>query len=185
MLVQGCSMRSILGGITLGVVAALLSSTPARAQLTGSGYFVPETENRSGAVTRYVPMQRVLPPDPYRENFYDTQWAGKRKFWYPNFLRHGGIYGMPWKTDCVKCYNPSFSGLPGSSSVGQQCGYKNRAYGRWIGNYIHPFKPVCGYYDGGCYSPVYDLDPIVPGPGAFPWPFLFNDSHKNRFFDSI
>jgi hypothetical protein len=29
------------------------------------------------------------------------------------------------------------------------------------------------YYDQGSYVPIYDLDPIVPGPGPYPVPWYF------------
>ncbi len=162
------------------VFAAVLLVGPAcRAQ--NSNVYVPETNQRSGNVTRVVPRVRELPPDPYRENFYETQWARRQTFHFPNSLTHGGVYGVPWRSDCVQCNNPNFRGYTGKSSVGSQCSYTHRG-ARWYSNFVHPFKPVCAYYDGGCYSPVYDLDPLVTGPGPFPWPYLFFDPHKNRYF---
>ena len=40
---------------------------------------------------------------------------------------------------------------------------------RLVRNVFHPFKPVGTYYAGGCYVPIYDLDPLVPGVGPYPY----------------
>ena len=170
---------TIPGGLGIWIAAMTLWSAPARAQSTD--VYVPETNQRSGAVTRYVPRVRDLPPDPYRENYYDTAWNRRQTFIFPNNMLHGGIYGVPWRADCTLCNATNFRGLPGPGTVGPHCSYTHPVARIWS-NFVHPFKPACAYYDGGCYSPVYDLDPLVTGPGPFPWPFLFKDMHKWRPF---
>jgi hypothetical protein len=45
--------------------------------------------------------------------------------------------------------------------------------------FLQPFRPIGYYYDQGSYVPLYDLDPIVPGPGPVPyvWPFYLRNPH--------
>lgn len=129
-----------------------------------------DVRERSGLITRYTPVQAKLPPDPGRDTFYRTRWDD----WYHpirntrNCYKDGGMYGRPLTNAYTAAVAPSFRGAPGVSSVppGWQPPSK---YGRILGNFLHPFQPVGMYYDRGVYTPVYDLDPIAPGPGPFPW----------------
>jgi hypothetical protein len=129
-----------------------------------------DIQRRSGLITRFARVPATLPPDPKRDTFYRTRYDD----WYHpnprgrNLYVDGGLYGKPWPSDCTACVSPSFTGSPGKSTFGPDCVPPTQA-GRYIGNLIHPFRPVGMYYDRGVYGPVYDLDPIAPGPGPFPW----------------
>jgi hypothetical protein len=126
---------------------------------------------RSGNLTRFAPFPNVLPPDPKRDTFYGTRWADSPYIHNVNSPLTSGLYGQRYLQDCTTCYNPSFRGSPGKSTNRPFC-ERGPKVARFVTNFTHPFKPVCHYYAGGCYVPVYDLDPLIPGPGPFPWPFF-------------
>lgn len=153
----------------LGLLAAA-ALAPARVLAQVPQPAVPDLYERSGLMSRIEPIQPVLPHDRDRDTFFDTRWAN-----YPQVLphvncyKHNGIYGLPWGGACVSCYRPFFQGSPGQSSLGPGC-MPTHKWSRWWDNFLHPFKPVGSYYAGGCYVPIYDLDPLVTGPGPFPWP---------------
>ena len=112
-----------------------------------------------------------LPPDPKRDTFYNgTRWADNSIVTPPNLLCHGGLYGLPLPTNCVQSERPYFFGYTGRSSYNSTCCQPPRPVHRLVENFIHPFRPVGMYYAGGSYVPIYDLDPLVTGPGPFPWP---------------
>ena len=112
-----------------------------------------------------------LPPDPKRDTFYNgTRWADNSIVTPPNLLCHGGLYGLPLTTDCVQSERPYFFGYTGRSNYNSKCCQPPRPVHRLVENFIHPFRPVGMYYAGGSYVPIYDLDPLVTGPGPFPWP---------------
>jgi hypothetical protein len=129
---------------------------------------------RSGHVGRFVPIEPRLPPDPRRDHWYDTRWGdppNRGNGTHPNFYRNGGLYGIPWKANHTASIYPYFFGAPGENTLNadvRRVGYLERLP-RMI---LHPFKPVGMYYDQGSYVPVYDLDPIVSGPTAWPFPFF-------------
>jgi hypothetical protein len=129
-----------------------------------------DIRQRSGLITRYTPVRAQLPPDPGRDTFYRTRWDD----WYHpyprgrNCYKDGGMYGQPLPADCTAAVAPSFRGAPGVSTIRPECQPPTK-YGRMLGNLVHPFRPVGMYYDRGVYAPIYDLDPLVPGPGPFPW----------------
>ena len=156
--------------IPLGVIASLtLVSSLAQAQADGP--LVPDLRERSGLFTRIVPIEPRLPVDQKRDAFYNSKWMPRHKLsWgkWPNSWKDGGLYGRVLPAGCTTCRSPYFQGLPGPQAVDPACeplGHGERVFG----NILKPFKPVDVYYAGGCYVPVYDLDPLVPGPGWFPW----------------
>jgi hypothetical protein len=129
-----------------------------------------DVRQRSGLITRYSAVRAKLPPDPGRDTFYRTRWDD----WYHpyprgrNCYKDGGLYGRPLPANCTAAVSPSFRGAPGVSNITANCEPPSK-YGRIFGNLVHPFRPVGMYYDRGVYAPVYDLDPLIPGPGPFPW----------------
>ena len=130
---------------------------------------ISDTNSRSGLLTRFVPLESTLPPDKKRDQWYQTRWGDApnlRK--HPNWIKNGGLYGLPWKATDTASYAPFFFGSPGPSTLTADSRPPDRL-GRLGRAIFHPFKPVGMYYDQGSYVPLYDLDPIVPGPG--PWPF--------------
>lgn len=161
-----CRLNRGLGAVGLALILAG-SVAPARAQ----GPAVADTARRSGLVSRYVPIVPYLPPDRDRNTFYYTRWDDKPTVHCPNSPCHNGLYGRPWKQDCTQCFAPSFHGIPGQNSLGPHCPPCHPVF-RLVQNLAHPFKPVGYYYSGGCYSPIYDLDPLVVGPGPYPWPWF-------------
>jgi hypothetical protein len=132
----------------------------------------PETRERSGLITRYNPVVGRLPHDLDRDDYFVTRWSPPN-LQNPNCYKDGGLYGLKWNANCVACDTPFFRGYPGANCVdGQACAPVPRTHRLWE-NFIHPWKPVDYYYGGGCSVPVYDLDPLVTGPGPFPWNTLF------------
>lgn len=132
--------------------------------------YVPDITQRSGLISRFTPVPVCLPPDRKRDTFYRTRFDD----WYHpyrntrNCYKDGGLYGRPWPGTDTAAVSPFFRGSPGASTI-TPCSEPQSKYGRILGNYFHPFRPVGMYYDRGVYTPIYDLDPMVPGPGPFPW----------------
>lgn len=152
-------------------LALLLAGSTAKAQAPQP--LIDSAEERSGLFTRHKPnMLPRLPVDEDRDVFYGTQWQDrnpKRGHIIPrDSWLNGGMYGDKLPSDCTQCRSPFFLGSAGKSTEGPDCEPRGK-YHRFFGNIFHPFKPVGSYYAGGCYVPIYDLDPIVPGPGPFPW----------------
>ena len=133
---------------------------------------IADVNERSGMVKRFVPINPHLPPDPKRDQWYDTRWGDPpNRSKNPNSYRNGGLYGIPWKPNHTASVAPYFYGSPGRNTIkpdDHHVGY----LARLPRALFHPFKPIGMYYDQGSYVPVYDLDPLVPGPGAWPWPFF-------------
>lgn len=153
----------------LAICASLvISAWSARAQEPTP--VVRDLDQRSGLITRHVPITPNLPPDPDRDRWYVTRWGDDHEHGsHPNTIKNSGLYGRKWKSGCTACYSPYFAGSPGRSTLTHTCGQ----HFRLVTNFVHPFRPVCTYYAGGCYVPVYDLDPLVPGPGPFPYKNFF------------
>ncbi len=134
---------------------------------------IPDMMERNGNVNRFIPIESHLPPDPRRDNWYDTRWGdppNRMTGSHPNFYRNGGLYGIPWKATHTASIYPYFFGSPGENTLNadvKRVGYLQRLP-RML---FHPFKPIGMYYEQGSYVPVYDLDPLVPGPTAWPYPF--------------
>jgi hypothetical protein len=125
---------------------------------------------RSGIITRHMPIIPHLPHDADRDDFYQTRRA-HRPVTRPNWLGTGGLYGLPLKGDCTVSVAPYFTGTPGGNASSPTC---EKVHFRYLGNFINPWRPVYRYYDGGSYVPVYDLDPMTPGPGPFPLSHLYH-----------
>lgn len=164
--------RAGLGVAWAGMMLAL-TTAPARAQIPEPR--IADINERSGLVSRFVPIQPTLPHDPDRDTFYDTRWADSPQVLpFPNCYKHNGLYGLRWPSKCTASVYPFFYGSPGNSTIGPECIPKHRL-SRWVQNFVHPFKPVGMYYAGGSYVPIYDLDPLVTGPGPFPWSHFIRD----------
>jgi hypothetical protein len=134
---------------------------------------VADVNERNGMISRFLPLSSTLPRDPYRDVFYDTRWADYPQVTHPNWFKHNGLYGLRWAGSCTSCTYPYFRGSPGTSTITPRCRPMRPVF-RFVENVSHPFRPVGSYYAGGCYVPLYDLDPLVVGPGPNPWPFYFN-----------
>lgn len=173
--------RSIVMAVWRGaaVVAALFGVVAsATAQESDSGAIdlqrlprLPHAQQRSGFLSRWIPIEPSLPPDPDRDQYYNMRWADQPGIKHANSCKTGGMYGFLWKGGCTACYPPNFHGSAGQHTLGPQC--QRQGARRWIRNFVHPWEPVGTYYAGGCYSPIYDLDPLVTGPGPFPFPWFF------------
>jgi hypothetical protein len=157
---------------------ALGAVVPARAQIPQPNYST--VEERSGLLSRFVPMQPWLPHDKYRDTFYETNWRDcpDNTPNHPNRIKDGGLYGRRWPGYNTASIYPFFFGSPGQSTINQGSKPWHRAL-RLPQTLLQPFRPVCYYYDQGSYVPMYDLDPLVPGPGANPYffPFYLKDPH--------
>lgn len=156
--------RHILRGLAALLLPALV---PAVGQAQPK---VLDVNQRSGLITRMAPITPRLPDDPDRDRYYNTYWQDFPKRPWRNSPFTGGLYGMPLNDHCAKC-NQNFYGSPGPDATENVC----RTYPRWtrgITNMIFPYHPVGYYYAGGCSVPIYDLDPLVPGPGPFPLPYF-------------
>ncbi|GAC1468106.1 MAG: hypothetical protein NVSMB9_10430 [Isosphaeraceae bacterium] len=160
--------------LSLIVVSAwtLMAGVPSRGLAQVPQPAIPDLAQRSGLVSRFVPIDPKLPPDPRRDQWYNTRWGDPPNIrQHPNSFKNGGLYGLMWKANCTRSIYPYFYGAPGRDSLTADCRPCHPAL-RLPRALLHPFKPVGMYYDQGSYVPVYDLDPLVPGPGAWPWPFF-------------
>jgi hypothetical protein len=166
--------RAIPGAARTALAALAATLALAVAPAHGQGPpAVPDVAQRSGVVSRMTPARPTLPPDPDRDKFYDTYFGDYPKRLRTNSCKNGGLYGLPLPADCTKCVPPYFQGYPGEGGIRPGCEPPKHRAGRWVTNFFHPWRPVCYYYHGGAYVPVYDLDPLVTGPGPFPWPVFF------------
>jgi hypothetical protein len=168
------------GAWCVAAAALVLSSSGvARAQEGAAGGgrvggpIVPTLAERSGVISRHLPIAPTLPHDRDRDDFYQTR-RGDHPPRHYNWYATSGMYGLPLKNDCVVSFAPFFRGSPGGKYG--ECCEPHRP--RVIGNLVHPWRPVYSYYSGGSYAPVYDLDPIVPGPGPFPFPLWYKKQHQ-------
>jgi hypothetical protein len=150
-------------GVCLGLFSSNAIAQDPRA-------LVPTTAKRSGLITRQMPITPHLPHDPDRDDFYQTRRADEPpNFDKPNCMLTSGLYGLPLPQDGTLSFRPYFWGSPGGTYGPQN----EKVRWRLVGNLIHPWRPVYHYYAGGSYTPVYDLDPLVAGPGPFPFPLLY------------
>lgn len=158
------SRRMLPGLMAAGLAAFAGLAGSARAQVPQPE--VPDIEQRSGLLGRFIPIQPHLPPDPKRDNFYDTRFGdAPNERPHPNFYTNGGLYGLRWRSTDTRSFYPYFYGSPGQSTLTENSRPYPRPF-RLAGSFLHPYKPICHYYDQGSYVPLYDLDPLVPGPGA-------------------
>lgn len=136
---------------------------------------LPSVEQRSGILTRHVPFIPNLPHDKDRDDWYVTRRGDEPpSVKHPNLYCRSGLYGLPLKSDCTYSFRPYFQGTEGGC-YGPEC---QKVKWRPVGNLFHPWRPVYSYYSGGSYSPVFDLDPIAPGPGPYPFPLLYKRQHQ-------
>ncbi len=155
----------------LATLAALVWGPPAFSSDDEAGPN-PFPHNGNGMFSRNVPILPQLPPDRKRDVFYQNRWYDAHR---PPNQKHidslcdGGLYGRRWPTSCTQSVAPFFQGSPGCSTIDEGCRPTPHMALRRLQNFVHPFKPVGMYYAGGSYVPIYDLDPVVPGPGPFPW----------------
>ncbi len=141
---------------------------------------VPDTEKRSGLFTHFGWMQYRQPPDWRRDTLYDnTRFVDNPQPHFPNNNCNGGMYGFKWRGDDTASVYPYFYGSPGQSTITPYSRWWRRPH-RFVqamthqGNF-HPPKPVGMYYHDGSYVPIYDLDPVVPGPGPYPIPWFLRE----------
>ena len=150
--------------------ALVLAAAPAFGQLPEP--HIPDTMQRSGLMTRFIPVDPKLPHDCRRDTFYGTRYGDPPNLRpCANGIKNGGLYGLRWESKCTQTIFPFFFGSPGGA-VTPNC-YRGPKVLRYAQAVTHPFKPVGMYYDQGCYVPMYDLDPFVPGPGSYPWPIYY------------
>jgi hypothetical protein len=161
-----CRRLVLMGFGVLSAAAAALCTAPAFGQLPEP--HIPDIHQRSGLLDRFEPIEPHLPHDKDRDTFYTTRWGDKDQVHRPNNIKNGGLYGRFWKAECTACVYPFFRGSPGRSTLCPDCKRKHFS-SRLVRNVFHPFKPVGMYYTGGCYVPIYDLDPLVPGVGPYPY----------------
>ena len=153
----------------------MIGSHTAQAQVDYAPRVV-DVHERSGLFTRLQPFNRPLPHDPHRDTFYGTKYDDRPDSRRPNDWKHGGLYGQYWEPTPARSMKPYFRGAPGVDTITPD---KAPALGlqRWVSGITEPFRPVKYYYQSGSYVPVYDLDPLVTGPGTFPWPFFYKEKH--------
>jgi hypothetical protein len=154
----------------LGPALLATFTAPARAQVPQP--IIPNVVERSGLIQRFVPIEPWLPPDKRRDTFYDTRWGDRPDTKHPNIYKDGGLFGRFWPGYCTASFYPYFYGSPGQSTIAPDCKPWPRLL-KLPQTFVHPFRPVCYYYDQGSYVPIYDLDPIAPGPGPIPYWFPF------------
>jgi hypothetical protein len=160
----------------LALTALVASSAAVRAQDGLPGPVpqpdVTDIEKRSGLLSHWVPIEPHLPSDPRRDHWYDHRWADPPNMRsHPNFYMNNGLYGLRWKATATRSIYPFYFGAPGEDSL-RESDRPVRPFWRIGSALVHPWKPVGYYYDQGSYVPVYDFDPIVPGPGSWPWPWF-------------
>ena len=160
----------------LGIAAAWFVLADASARAQPPQPFVPEISERSGLMMRFALTPELLPPDPNRDTFYGTRYADTGLVRHANWYATQGMYGLGMKTPDTQSVYPFFYGMPGQSTIDSTSRPWWRPL-RFFQGLAHPFRPVGMYYAFGTYVPIYDLDPIAPGPGAYPYPFYFNWLH--------
>ncbi len=159
--------------LTLIVLGSTMAQTRAQ-DIQATQPNITSTIQRSGLVSRFEPPRPFLPYDPDRDVFFGTRYADRPKLPTDpvNAFTDGGLYGLPLGSPCVACVAKEFRGYAGASHVGHKC-QPAHPFVRIFDNFLHPFRPVSYYYERGCYVPIYDLDPSAPGPGKFPYPWIY------------
>ena len=160
--------------ILLGLIA-LNSGTCAVAQIPVPRQ--PDINERSGLLQRFrAPTRSNLPHDPQRDNFYGARYGNHAKVDDSNTYYDGGLYGVRLPARDTASVYPFFYGAPGRSSITPESKSWRPSYLRGVQQLVNQRKPVGMYYDRGSYVPIYDLDPLAPGPGPDYWPFFFQGS---------
>ncbi len=77
----------------------------------------PTSPNAAACSMRFAATPEFLPPDPHRDNFYNTRYADKGPVKCPNWYATQGLYGLGWKTPDTESVYPFFYGMPGQSTV--------------------------------------------------------------------
>jgi hypothetical protein len=152
-------------------VSLLLSASTAKGQTPQPR--IPDIQQRSGLLYRFVPIQPHLPPDTRRDSFYDTRFGDHADTPHPDSIRGGGLYGKFWRANCTASVYPYFYGSPGENTISPGCKRGHPSL-RFFQGLVHPFRPVGMYYDQGSYVPIHDLDVIPYGPGPYPFPWYVN-----------
>ena len=101
-------------------MASLVLSCTAGAQEPAGragGPVLSQNAQRSGVITRHMPIQPNLPHDPDRDDFYQTR-RGDQPVTRPNWINTSGLYGLPLKGDCTVSFSPYFNGTPGGQGAG-------------------------------------------------------------------
>ena len=127
---------------------------------------------------RYAGTPEFLPPDPYRDFFYNTRYADSGPVpLHPNWFKTQGLL-RAWAENARHAEHLSIllRGMPGQNTVDSSSRPWWRP-ARFFQGLAQPWRPVGMYYSYGSYVPIYDLDPIAPGPGPYPYPFYFNWLH--------
>src|SRR5262245_20059079 len=76
----------------------VLAESAANAQYRPAN--IPDLHERSGLVMRYAGVREQLPPDPLRDNFYNTRYADRGLIKHPDGIKDQGLYGLGWKAAC-------------------------------------------------------------------------------------
>ncbi|QEH32550.1 hypothetical protein OJF2_10270 [Aquisphaera giovannonii] len=157
---------AILAGLLVGMLPAA-----ARAQYPPAN--VPDLQERSGLLMRFTGVRGQLPPDPLRDNFYNTRYADRGLVKHQDGIKDQGLYGLGWKARHTASVYPYFMGSSGTGTVDASSRPWPRPF-RFFQTVANPYRPVGMYYSMGSYVPIYDFDAIAPGPGPYPFPFYFN-----------
>ena len=86
-------------------------STAARAQYPSP--HILNLNERSGLVMRFQGNEASLPPDPLRDNFYQTRYADRGLVKHLDGIKDQGLYGLGWKA-AHRERLPLFWGSPGT-----------------------------------------------------------------------
>ena len=93
------------------VIAGLLSfwlPPPPRRSIRPAN--IPDLKERSGLMMRFAGRTEILPPDPLRDNFYNTRYADRGLIKHPDGIKDQGLYGLGWKTACTESVYPFLHG---------------------------------------------------------------------------
>ena len=104
-----------LAGLPPSAFGSVLAAAPAWAQPPQP--FIPETSERSGLADAIRGTPEFLPPDPYRDFFYNTRYADTGLVTHPNWFKTQGLYGLGMKTPDTQSVYPFFYGMPGQGTI--------------------------------------------------------------------
>ncbi|MDX2037274.1 MAG: hypothetical protein SFX72_11540 [Isosphaeraceae bacterium] len=169
--------------LALGLLGLVADAAQAQNMSPRSPRF-PDVNQRSGLLTRFQPLHTgQLPSDPHRDNFYKTRFGDYPVEGRSNWFKNGGLYGQPLSAACTQTVAPYFDGSAGGNANCKDCRpWSSNGLVRLAQGFVKPFKPVGGYYQNGSYVPIYDLDPLVVGPGVDLWPHYIQIKDDAAFF---